>query len=456
MDKFIKILRIILLLFFLLWAISWSSIRAYKSVNEGHSGEVYNKFLVELHNTPYNIRKWYREKDKVKKPNLSFVIDTVKDVKEIGKGIHLNSLSDSIYLLHSSNINKSTVQILLQNIKTGEVAQKWTINLNEIMPDLDSIRALLVKSNIDGDAVKNLDFHVPKKTEDIIIRHSLMLNDGSLLFKVAYPGYIYKMDRNSKILWKIKKLAHHSIEQDENGNIWTCAYDLNNETANKLEYKEDAILCFDQDGNELYFKSLTDIFLENNLFSKIIESTPVGYDWLEVYKDPYHLNDVKPLKKDGSFWKKGDVFLSIRNKSLVALFRPKTGKIIMQMQGPWLNQHDVDIENDSILSIFNNNLSFLNDQVKNYSNIALYNFKNDRTDFVFNGIFNSKFQGRKTRLHTKDVLIEETMTGLYYLLDSIGNLKYKFYVPYPPNPNFAQYPGWSRVYLKDNGQFIEE
>ena len=71
-------------------------------------------------------------------------------------------------------------------------------------------------------------------------------------------------------------------------------------------------------------------------------------------------------------------------------------------------------------------------------------------------MFKTKFQGRKTRLRSKDVLIESTMTGLYYMLDSIGNLKYNFYVPYPPDPNFAQIPGWSRVYLKENGTFIEE
>ncbi len=455
MDKFVKILRIILVLFFLIWIISWSSIRAFKSVEKGDSG-LYNKIIVELHNTPYAIRKWFRDIDKVEIPHLSFDIDSETDALEIGKGNHLNNVNDDIYLLHSSNINNSTIQILLQNIKTGEVAQKWTIPLNEIMPDLDSIRDMLIKSNLDGNAVKNLDFHVPKKTEDIIMRHTLMLNDGSILFKVAFPGYIYKMDKNSNILWKSKKLAHHSIELDENGNIWTCAVNIDNDKANNIGYREDAILCLDQAGNELYFKSLTDIFLENNLYSKMIESTPVGYSWDKEYKDPYHLNDVKPVKKDGTYWKKGDVFLSMRQKSLVALFRPNTGAIMMAEQGPWLAQHDVDIVNDSIISIFNNNNSFLNEKVKNYSNIALYNFHNNTTDYIFEGIFNSNVQGRQTKLLTKDVLIEETMTGLYYLLDSIGNVKYKFYVPYFSNPDLAQYPGWSRVYRKEGERFIEE
>jgi outer membrane protein assembly factor BamB len=344
----------------------------------------------------------------------------------------------------------------MQNIKSGTIEKKWKIPLDKIMIDLDSIRELLDESYRNGQAVKNLNLEIPKGTDGILSQHSILLKDGSILFKASPFGYIYKIDENSKILWKSKKLANHAIELDENGNIWTGVYNLTNVTANKLGYNEDAILCLDQEGNELYFKSLTDIYLENGLFESTVESTPVGYSWDFTYKDPLHLNDVEPVMKDGTFWKKGDVFISMRNKSLVALFRPETGKIIMQRQGPWLMQHDIDIENDSIISIFNNNVSSLNDEVKTSSNIALYNFKTNRTKFILNDIFRTKFQGRKTRLRSKDIFIESTMTGLYYMLDSIGNFKYNFYVPYPPDPNFAQIPGWSRVYLKENGTFIEE
>ncbi len=435
---------------------SWLSIRAYKAVNEGDSRASHDKFLVKLYSTPYEIRKWFRDRDEVEKPHLAISIDTVKNALQIGKGNHLNHVNDSIYLLHSLSIDKSTIEVLLQNIKTGKIAQKWTVPINEIMRDLDSIKAILIQSSLDGNAIKNLDIHIPKNINNIIIRHPLMLKDGSLIFKIPQVSYIYKIDKNSRILWKSKKLAHHSIEQDEFGNIWTCAYNLNNETANRLGYKEDALLCLDQAGNELYYKSITDIFIENNLFTKMIESTPVGYDWDNIYKDPYHLNDIKPVKNDGTYWKKGDLFLSMRQKSLVALFRPKTGSLLMAQQGPWLAQHDVDIESDSVISIYNNNYSFLNDQVKKYSNVALYNFRNNSTTYVFDSIFNSNFQGRKTRLHTNDVLIEETMNGMYYLLDSVGKVKYKFYVPYPSQPNFAQYPGWSRAYRKKEGVFIEE
>jgi hypothetical protein len=410
--------------------------------------------MVELYNTPYSIRRWFRSKT-ISPPN-SQKIDTVKNVFKIGEANSLKIVNDSLYLLHYTSGINSTGEILLKNIKTGEVSKRWNVPLNEIMMDSDSIRSLLEESYLTGNTPKDLNLEVPHSKDEIHIWHPLMQEDGSILLKASPFGFIYKIDENSTILWKSNKLAHHSNELDENGNIWTCAIDLNNITANNLGYKEDAILCLDQDGNELFFKSLTDIFLENKLFEELVESTPVGYNWNNKFKDPLHLNDVEPVMNNGTYWKKGDVFLSMRNKSLLALFRPETGKIIMWKQGPWLAQHDVDIENDSIISIFNNNVSFLNDEVKTSGNIAEFNFKTNNTKFIFNDIFRTKYQGRKTRLHSKDVLIESTMTGLYFLLDSIGKLKYKFYVPYPPDPKLAQFPGWSRLYLKENGKFIEQ
>ena len=453
MDKFIKILRVLLVLFFLIWAISWSSIRAYKSVDKENSG-LYNKIMVELYNTPYSIRQWFRKKT-ISPPN-SHKIDTVKNVFKIGEADSLKITNDSPYLLHYTSGTNSTGEVLLQNIKTGEVSKRWNVPLDEIMTDSDSIRSLLEESYLDGNTPKDLNLEVPHTKDEIHIWHPLMQDNGSLLIKASPFGFIYKIDENSKIIWKSNKLAHHSNELDENGNIWTCAIDLNNTTAKNFGYKDDAILCLDQEGNELFFKSLTDVFLENKLFEELVESTPVGYNWNNKFKDPLHLNDVEPVMNDGTYWKKGDVFLSMRNKSLVVLFRPETGKIIMWKQGPWLTQHDVDIENDSIISIFNNNVSFLNDEVKTSSNIAEFNFKTNKTKFIFNNVFSTKYQGRKSRLRSKDVLIESTMTGLYYLLDSIGSLKYKFYVPFPPDPNLAQFPGWSRLYLKEKGKFIEQ
>ena len=37
------------------------------------------------------------------------------------------------------------------------------------------------------------------------------------------------------------------------------------------------------------------------------------------YYDPIHLNDIEPVRKDGPYWRKGDLFLSLRSPSIVML-----------------------------------------------------------------------------------------------------------------------------------------
>ena len=45
-------------------------------------------------------------------------------------------------------------------------------------------------------------------------------------------------------------------------------------------------------------------------------------------KDPLHLNDIEPVLYDGNYMKKGDLLLSVRNISLIILYRPSNNKIL--------------------------------------------------------------------------------------------------------------------------------
>ena len=70
--------------------------------------------------------------------------------------------------------------------------------------------------------------------------------------------------------------------------------------------------------------------------------------------DPIHLNDIEPVLADGPYWKKGDLFLSLRNVSAVMLYRPSTDEIVWIKRGPWIAQHDVDILDDHRIGIYDN------------------------------------------------------------------------------------------------------
>ena len=141
---------------------------------------------------------------------------------------------------------------------------------------------------------------------------------------------------------------------------------------------QDAILAIDaQTGKTVYKVSLDSILHQNALFALASRNQHIP--------DPFHLNDVQPVLENGPYWKKGDLFISIRNINTVALFRPSNKRIIWLRSHPWLGQHDVDVINDSLISVFNNNILRSPRLTKKYGNSGLivYNFNTDQTSRPF-------------------------------------------------------------------------
>src|SRR5690606_7627779 len=111
-------------------------------------------------------------------------------------------------------------------------------------------------------------------------------------------------------------------------------------------FVEDGIAKLSPSGKILLTRSLPRILKDNGL-AHLFEGYPYN-------DDPFHLNDIEPVPGSGPNWARGDVFLSIRNLSLVALYRPSTGRILWWRQGPWLSQHDVTILDDHRIGIIDN------------------------------------------------------------------------------------------------------
>jgi hypothetical protein len=180
------------------------------------------------------------------------------------------------------------------------------------------------------------------------------------------------------------------------GEIWVCTSGIrkfrsvryNNEVS---YFRDDYITKIDAEtGTILFDKSISEILTENG-YSNFVYGFTTNRNF-EDLPDPIHLNDIEPVMYDGLFWEQGDLFISIRNKSLVFMYRPRTNEIIHLLYGPFLNQHDVDIIADGQISIFNNNTTDLflhtglremdltnvdsTEDLIGYSEILIYNFRN--------------------------------------------------------------------------------
>lgn len=452
MDNLIKIFRIILILFFLFLGITYFGIAGYK--NEIKERNIVQNMAVNTFETSLIVLNWI--KGRYRHHLLSIKIEKTEDLYKIG-GFPINSsINDSLYLLYYKYLGDENGKVYLQNIKNGDIAFSWDIPLSKIMDDLKKIDENLKDKYFKDSLSIYLTSQIKKNFHSMLISSPIISNDSSLIFHSGSLGYLYKIDKNSQLLWKSKKLVHHSIEVDRLNNIWTCSIDLKNKIANHHKYREDAILCLSPNGEEKYFFPLTNIFKTNKLFKKLIGSSP---NYKQKYGlDPYHLNDVLPISNDGEYWKKDDLLLSIRNQSMIMLYRPASDSIIWQQQGPWLQQHDINIVNDSIISVFNNNFWFFSKrsliEPNSTSNIALFNLTDTKTSFKYNNIFTSSTSGRQTQIENSNLLIEETNSAKYYIIDSLGSVSGKFYIPYYSDSNRAMFAIWSRVYIKNHDNYI--
>lgn len=178
------------------------------------------------------------------------------------------------------------------------------------------------------------------------------------------------------------------------------------------EIRDDAIAKVSPTGQVLFMKSVTELLTEN------------GYRYLigsvSVYEpDAIHLNDIQPVLQTGPYWQKGDVFISVRNKSTLLLYRPSTNKVIWLQTGPWMNQHDVSIIDSTRIGVLNNRVvrdgkTFTITAANN--NWIVYNFKDHSIDtpytqFFVNNQIATKSEGRVILMPNGDIVVEETNYG---------------------------------------------
>jgi hypothetical protein len=165
-------------------------------------------------------------------------------------------------------------------------------------------------------------------------------------------------------------------------------------------------------------------------------------------KDPIHLNDIQPVNFDGEFWKKGDVFLSLRHQSMVLLYRPSTNKIIWKGTGLFFHQHDIDIMDNNRISVFNNNSkSFANhDVVDGHNEVIIYDFKiNEYSSYLKDSLI--KTEGRSEILINGDLFIEESNYARTLYFNADGSLRWT-HINRGDDGN-VYFVGWSRILYLD-------
>ena len=415
----IWILYLVVLLFLPI-TISFGFLVSYE-LNGGKRLGQFSKTALFLAEIPNTIKK------------VLFISDLeVEDRFPLLSGFNGTPSSEESYLLlskYDGNLREGIVELV--DLKTFKVLHTWNPDVDEFNNSVEKVNEFKYLSRDANNA-------------RYMLRHPILLEDGGLLFQYTSP--LIKIDSCSNLIFQnANDQFHHSIEKDADGNIWVPSHlypqslpikKVGRSIIDERGYYDDAIVKLSADGEILFEKSLSQIFIDNGLEYLLFSVGDRGFT-----KDPIHLNDIQPVDFDGEFWKKGDVFLSLRHQSMVLLYRPATNKIIWKGTGPFFHQHDVDILNEYSISVFNNNSKdfALGDVVDGHNEVIIYDFKtNQYSSYLSDSLIKNDVRtitaGRNQILQNGDLFVEETNYGRSLYFNSDGSLR------------------WTHVNRADNGK----
>mgnify|MGYP001185286910 CR=1 FL=1 len=336
-------------------------------------------------------------------------------------GFNGNPNSNESYLLlsrYDGNLSEGIVELV--DLKNFKVLHTWNPDINEFNKSIKKVDEFKYLDRDNNNSRQNLG-------------HPKLTTDGGLLFRSSPLG---KIDSCSNLIFQnVHDVFHHSIETDADGNIWVPSTmypqtlpieKVGRNIIYERGYYDDAIVKLSADGEILFEKSVSQIFIDNGLEYLLFAVGDRG-----LTKDPIHLNDIQPVDSNGNYWNKGDVFLSLRHQSMVLLYRPSTNKIIWKGTGPFFHQHDVDILNDHKISVFNNNSkNFISgDVVDGHNEVIIYDFKTNEYSYYLNeslikNDLRTPSQGRSQILPNGDLFVEETDYGRTLYFNSDGSLRW--------------------------------
>lgn len=343
----------------------------------------------------------------------------------------INKLDTNLIVLFTYSDTNDTRSIVLKNLKNDSLLYKWNVNN-------------------------------PYREHDRIL-NPILLPHKNLIY--SYDGKaLRRIDSLGNTLWKRDTLwVHHAINLDSHGDLWVCAFapvfyasGLYKHNGRSTFYKDNFIAKIAvETGKILYYKSITQIFKDNNLVNYLLKSG-------NIY-DPIHLNDVQPALKTTKYYQQDDLFLSFRQPSIILQFRPATGKVIRVIEGPFSSQHDVDFYGNNAIVFFNNNsypvknanykpnpkdsirITFADDF---YSNIGKYNFEDNSYSFIGDSIFkaNHIFSYTESLVHffnPTTYFVEEQNSGILWVIKN-NEVIYKN-VYKSQHKGFHHLPNWTRI-----------
>ena len=133
----------------------------------------------------------------------------------------------------------------------GNVINKWKVSFNEIWPVAHHLNK------------QPGDFHQE-------ITGAKLYENGDVIFIFSHKGLV-KIDKCSKVIWKLPYLSHHSIYEDKEGKFWfPSAKNKTTRISNEVTIKpSEYIFKVSPDGKIMKEINIIEVILRSGLVSSL-------------------------------------------------------------------------------------------------------------------------------------------------------------------------------------------
>ncbi len=277
------------------------------------------------------------------------------------------------------------------------------------------------------------------------------MDDQGNLYVILNRQMIFKLDWNSKLIWKLEGQFNHDLDIQPDGSIYTLenrerSVDFHGQ---KIHITDDEVVQVSASGTRSLQWSIFDVFknyLPEEKFKGIL-----AYEKENTAKpnkpklradfyifDVLHTNGVQLLKEAvPDLGQKGDVLLSMTKINRIAILDPQSKKIRWEYGPGELDVlHQVTILKNGHLLVFDNGMS------RGHSRVLEIDPRTKLVTWSYDPIGKDSFfafnRGGAMRLLNGNTLVVSSTDGRALEVTQDGKIVWEYYRPLvkqPPNPN---------------------
>jgi Arylsulfotransferase (ASST) len=260
--------------------------------------------------------------------------------------------------------------------------------------------------------------------------YAYLLSNAEMLGVCMGQG-IWKVDADSKVIWKNRLFVHHDIEPMPDGTFLTIRREWHREY-NSYQVIFDAIQRLSADGTLLESWSTYDHLKELQRYHQLTPLDTKTEAPSQRKYDYYHLNSVKllpgnPLEKTDSRFRNGNLLICLRNVNLIAILDKNSKRIV------WTYGTDnLDWPHMPYMLANGNILVFDNGLHRKLSRVLEINPVTKQIVWKYEpgpNVLYSGLQGSAQRLTNGNTLICESMRGHVFEVTRKGEIVWEFRNP---------------------------